>query len=32
MEGILAFIVAISDILEMDNKVQATPVPTITAE
>ncbi len=31
MEGTLAFMVAISDILEVDNKVQATPVPTIPA-
>ena len=32
MKDNLAFMVAISDILEVDNKVQATPVPTIPAE
>ncbi len=32
MEGTLAFIVAISDILKVDNKVQATPVLTIPVE
>ena len=32
MEGTLAFMVAISDLLEVDNKVQATSVPTIPAE
>ncbi len=32
MEGTLAFTVAISDILKMDNKAQARPVPTIPAE